>query len=216
MITFDIETIPTDDPTIIAEIAATITHPKTMSKAETIAKWVEEEKPKAVEETVSKTSFDGTYGRICCIGWAVDHDEPMAICSANEREVIETFLAAVHSAADIAGHTFVGHNITSFDLRFLWQRCIINRIKPSSSIPFSAKPWDRAIGDTMTMWNPERERRISLDRLCKALGVTSSKDDMDGSKVWDTYQAGEYDKIAAYCKDDVSATRECYLRMIGS
>lgn len=215
MIAFDIETIQTDDPVIIAEIAATITHPKTMSKAETIAKWAEEEKPKAVEEAVSKTSFDGTYGRICCIGWAVDRDEPMAICSANEREVIETFLAAVREAHNMAGHTFVGHNITSFDLRFLWQRCIINRIKPSTSIPFAAKPWDKAIGDTMTMWNPERERRIGLDRLCKALGVPTSKGDMDGSKVHKTFLAGELDKIARYCKDDVAATRECYLRMIG-
>lgn len=215
MIIFDIETIPTDDPDVIKEIAASITHPRTMSKAETIAKWEADEKPALVEDAVRKTALDGTYGRICCIGWAVDRDPPMAVCGPAETEMIETFMDAVRAASGMAGHTFVGHNVAGFDLRFLWQRCVINRIKPSTSIPFAAKPWDKQIGDTMTMWNPERERRISLDRLCRALGVKTSKGDMDGSKVYDAFRAGEYDRIRDYCMADVSATRECYLRMLG-
>jgi predicted PolB exonuclease-like 3'-5' exonuclease len=63
------------------------------------------------------------------------------------------------------------------------------------------------------MWNPSREKRVSLDRLCKILGVPTSKGDMDGSKVAETAAAGEWDKIARYCEGDVIATRACYLKM---
>ena len=77
----------------------------------------------------------------------------------------------------------------------------------------TAKPWSDSINDTMLMWNPERERRISLDRLCKVLGVPTSKGEMDGSKVWDAYQAGEYEKIATYCATDVEATRKVFHRL---
>ena len=116
--------------------------------------------------------------------------------------------------SSIVAHSpnIVGHNV-AWDLRFLWQRFVVNGIAPPNwlRVAVKAKPWD--ISDTMTMWNPDRDKRISLDRLCRILGVPTSKGDMDGSKVWDAYRAGEIDRIAAYCRADVEAVRECYRRM---
>ena len=37
---------------------------------------------------------------------------------------------------------WIGHYITGFDLRFLWKRFIVNRIKPAVRIPYDAKPWE--------------------------------------------------------------------------
>ena len=207
-ITFDIETLPTNDAGIIADIAAGIKSPGNLKKAETIEAWERDEKPGAVLEAVKKTALDGTFGRICCIGFAVD-DEPVECSFGNEEDVLRNFFRWLNGAARISDYTdrqsaiFVGHNVLSFDLRFLWQRCVVNGIRPPAIIPFNAKPWDGKVFDTMTAWNPARERSISLDKLCRALGVPSSKGDLDGSKVAEYWQAGRHNEVSAYCMDDV-------------
>lgn len=216
---FDIESLPSDDSGIIADIAAGIKPPGNLKKAETIEAWERDEKPAAVLEAVRKTGLDGTFGRICVIGMAVN-DEPVECTFGNEDDVLSNFFRWLESAARISDYTerqsavFVGHNILSFDLRFLWQRCVVNGIRPPAVIPFNAKPWDGKVFDTMTAWNPERERRISLDKLCRALGVASSKGDLDGSKVAEYWQAGRHHEVAAYCMADVEAVRQCHKRML--
>lgn len=52
--------------------------------------------------------------------------------------------------------------------------------------------------------------RVSLDTLCKALGVDSPKGDMDGGKVFDAWLLGEHGRIAAYNLADAKATAECW------
>lgn len=221
ILTLDIETIPTSDPEIIAEITAGILPPKTMSKAETIAEWEKEDKPGLVAEAIKRTSFDAAFGSICCIGVAVDQEKPEAFCSAFESWVLDSAFDWITEHVKIkyrGGSTseavvVVGHNLLDFDLRFLWQRAVINRTSMPSCLPRNPKPWDKTVADTMRMWNPDSGKRISLDRLCRALGIKTSKGDMDGSMVADAAARGEYDRIAAYCCEDVVATRECYLRM---
>ncbi len=219
LITLDIETLPTEDAEVIASITESITPPGNISKAETIATWNLDKKPEAVKQATLKTSFDGTYGRILCIGWALDNASPSHLIG-EEATVLGGFMDALLPVMPQSrleqSAIFCGHNLSGFDLRFLWQRCVINKIVMPATLLTAcrAKTWDKAIADTMLMWNPERERRISLDRLCKALGVPTSKGDMDGSKVYETYLAGDLDKIAAYCEEDVIATRECYRRMM--
>jgi len=223
----DIETIPTEDVAAMAEIAAGIKPPGNIKKADTIAAWEANEKPAAVNEAVRKTSFDGTYGRIIVIGYAIDDAEPVAL-TGPELSILSQFASDISSAMRLnyesqcdrptgeACVIFIGHNLVGFDLRFLWQRAVINQIILPAQLlkACKAKPWDAIVADTMMMWNPERERRISLDRLCKALNVPTSKGNMDGSKVYDTFKAGNIERIAQYCRDDIAATRECYKRLI--
>ena len=216
---FDSETIPTADPVVIAGIGAGIKPPGNLKKSETIEAWERDEKPAAVLEAVRKTGLDGTYGRICCIGFAVD-DEPVECSFGNEEDVLRNFFRWLEGAARISDYTdrqsavFVGHNILSFDLRFLWQRCVVNGIRPPAIIPFTAKPWDGKVFDTMTAWNPERDKKISLDKLCRALGVPTSKGDLDGSRVAEYWQAGRHQEVAEYCVADVEAVRQCHRKMV--
>lgn len=220
-ITFDVECIGSDDPETVAEIAATIKPPGNLKKQETIDKWLAEDKPAAVAEAVKKTCFDGSLGKIVCIGWAIDDAEPETCWDYTEDGIIDEFFNAVRDASKLHYHggitktapVFVGHNISGFDLRFLWQRCVVLGIKPPTTIPFKAKPWDSSIGDTMIMWNPERDKKIKLDTLCKALRVPTPKDSMDGSHVWDYVRAGRIEEVAAYCRGDVEAVRACYRKM---
>lgn len=209
----DIETIGTSDESVIAEIAKGITPPKNYSKAETIAAWEENEKPALVADAVAKTSFDGGLGRIICIGYSPnDNDVYCTPVTDNEQELLLELFGTIERNAPV--EKIIGHNIT-WDLRFLYQRCVFHTLKPPPLLHrvMHAKPWDSEIGDTMLMWNPERDKKISLDKLCRILGVCSSKGELDGSKIGQAYKDGRLDEIAQYCKGDVEATRECYRRL---
>lgn len=205
----DIETIGSDDPAVAKELEATITPPRTMTRAETIEKWKVEDRPALVAEAVKKTAFDGAWGRIICVGYAIDEGPVRTKHEGIEKQILVDLF---HATSHLDGAQVVGHNVT-WDIRFLWQRAVINQVPRPRWLrsAVKAKPWE--IEDTMLLWNPDRERRTSLDKLCKALGVPTPKGDLDGAKVADYFKAGRIEEIAAYCAADVSAMRECHARM---
>lgn len=217
----DIETMPTADPAFIEEIAGGISPPKSYKKAETIAAWERDEKPALIEEALARTALDGAFGRVCAIGWACD-DGPVEIwCGTDEHDVIRGFFEAVRRIEFVDGHsrdiTWIGHNVHSFDLRFLWQRAVVLglRMPGTLRIALNARPWGGLSGvlDTMTFWNPERDKRISLDRLCKVLGIPSPKAEMDGTMVCAAMQAGEVEKVREYVRGDINAVRAVHQRL---
>jgi len=211
----DIETLPTSDESVIADIAKGITPPGNISKAETIAAWIAEKKPAAVNEAVKRTSFDGLYGSIACICWAqdglcVEQTDP----AHSERDLIADFFADIEERTLHKGDVqFVGHNIAGFDLPFLKHRAIIHGLKPPHTLirAMNAKPWGDTIADTMLMWSADREKRVSMDKLCKAFGIPG-KGDFDGSMVAETWPV-DPQKVISYCVEDVKRTREIYKRM---
>ncbi len=207
----DIETIPTDDEGKIAEIAASITPPKTMSKAETIAAWEVNDKPKLVADAVAKTSFSGALGKVCCIGWAWGDFEARSTIGADEREVIQAAFERIGGSDRRGIVTVVGHYVAGFDLRFLMQRAIVLGIRLPAWFPRDPKPWGLEVFDTMTAWAGARDT-ISLDNLCKALGIPG-KDGIDGSMVADMWRRGELGAIASYCRDDVERVRNVHRKM---
>lgn len=212
----DIETIPTSAPAHIAEIAQGIKSPANMSKPETIAKWEAEEKPKAIDEAVSRTSFNGAYGRVCCIGWAWGDDEPHYLVMGDdmtEEELIELAVRLINNRRP-EGYdrpSIIGHYVADFDLRFLWQRAFVNGVQMPDWWPVDPKPWSKEVKDTMMMWAGAKGT-ISLDNLCKALSVPG-KDDVDGSMVAEMWANKEYQRIGEYCAADVERVRSCYRKM---
>lgn len=205
----DIETVPCDDPAVIEEIAATITAPGNYKKAETIATWEQHEKPRIIEEVVGRTSFDGGYGKIVCVCFAIENGEVWKMHNDSEYDLIADVFFTLKNFTDV---TFVGHNIT-WDLRMLYQRAVVHGIKPPPPLlrAMHAKPWELA--DTMTLWHPDRDRKISLEKLCKILKVESPKSEMNGSMVAQYYKEGRIEEIAEYCRRDVEAVRACYKRL---
>lgn len=213
IITFDIETIPTQNSDVINTIASDIKPPATYKKPESIAEWEATQKQSAIDEAVAKTSFDGAYGQICCIGWAVN-DEEVSSATGSEEVIIKTFfeyLISGYNPSNSLRPIFVGHNVSAFDLRFLFQRAVILGIKPPAFIPFNTKSWDEHIFDTMTYF-AGYGNRISLDKLSKALGL-EGKTGITGADVWPMYQAGKINEIAEYCRHDVELTRQVYKRL---
>lgn len=204
----DIETIPEQNEGSMARIKETLSPPGNISKQESIDKWWKEKAPAAVEEKYLKTSFDGTYGEILCIGVAIDDNAPVVIAGSTEAETLKGFYDIMEK---VNTPLFIGHNILKFDLPFIRHRSIINRVKPTVVIP-DARFNNQDFYDTMQAW-AGYGNFIGLDRLCAALGIESSKGDLDGSKVWEYVQAGRHQEVYDYCKRDVSVTREVYKRL---
>lgn len=210
---FDIETIPTQSLEIRQKIADEIKPPAVMKKAETIAAWVAEQKQDAINEAIAKTSFDGAYGQICCIGWAINGGEIQSAIGT-EPEIIRQFydaISAEYQPSQDMRPQFIGHNVSDFDLRFLFQRSIITGVKPPHFIPFNSKSWDDRIFDTMTYF-AGFGNRISLDKLSKVLGF-DGKQEVTGADVWPMYQKGLINEIAEYCRHDVELTRQVHMRL---
>jgi len=213
----DIETRPATSETIRAYIASTIKPPATFKKAESIAEWHKEQAPAAIDEAVSKTGLDGAFGHVCVIGYQFEDGLPQVVYGLDEAEVLTRFNTMLDNDIPRAMHSavrVVGHNVLSFDLRFLVQRHMVNGIPPHPIINAAAnsKAWDNKAYDTMTQF-AGYGNRISLDKLCMALGVESPKGDIDGSMVGQYVADGRIVDVAAYCLKDVAATKACYQRM---
>ena len=109
---------------------------------------------------------------------------------------------------------FVGFNVLDFDLKFILQRSVVNRVAPSRSISFR-RFQQEPVYDVMREWEGWSTRdSISLDTLSRALGMESPKSGgVDGSQVYDFYLAGRLQEIYDYCLRDVRVTRAIYRRM---
>jgi len=130
-----------------------------------------------------------------------------------EAQALRDFLNLM-SDFDSECDEIVGHNIIGFDLPFIFQRCLANNI--------AAKPFVnlgeynvRGVFDTMRGWWLGGRQRVGLDDMAWALGFESSKtSEVEGSKVFDLYQAGKLAEIREYNLNDVRVTRKVYERMI--
>jgi DNA polymerase elongation subunit (family B) len=232
----DIETIPTQRQDVCDYLSTSLRDdtmkameavcaPSNYKDADKIAQYIADKKAALqaefadkLKEKIDSTGLDGSFGQVFCVGWAVDNDQPSTSYGMNEREVLEDFARLLNATIPISERhatTVIGHNVSSFDLRFLSQRFIVHGIRPPMVIAraAAAKPWEiDRVFDTMIQWAGVGGR-ISLERLCLALSLPSPKGELDGSKVWQYVQDGKHDEVARYCERDVETTRTVHRRM---
>ena len=205
---FDIETIPADEK--FREIAVGLSLKKKLAK-EHKTRISKPKTSQALEKLYRESAISGDLGRIFCIGYAMG-DGPVEIIKGDEVAILKNWWQLA-DRADL----FIGHNIMEFDMRFIFKRSIVNKIKPSAkhlNLSF-ARYRNYPIYDTMREWEKWSTSFISLDTLAKALGLESSKNDgIDGSQVFDFYLAGKHQEIFDYCMRDVELTRKIYKLMV--
>ena len=216
---FDIETIPSQDPAVKAELRDAVTAPAQYKKPESIAEWLKENRDSEAEAAWLKTSFDGGLGQIVCIAWQIDEGAVRSLqvedlSPAAERRLLVDWFASLRSAHS-GGHgtrpVLIGHNVAGFDIPFVWKRAFVHGVKPPLWFPRNPKPWAETVFDTMTAWAGDRDR-ISMDKLCRALGIPG-KGDISGADVWPMVQAWRLDEVAAYCRADVQRTKAIHDRL---
>ncbi|WP_443092504.1 ribonuclease H-like domain-containing protein [Basfia succiniciproducens] len=205
----DIETIPTQNPDYQNYVCENLKAPGNYKNADAIEKWLEENKG----EAVNKTALDGAFGEIVVIGVAIDDEEPVLFyredwqSADRETDILTRFnnYLREHANKSTSAPQFIGHNITKFDDRFIFQRSVVNGVKPYYTTG------RQNTYDTMTEW-AGYGGTVSLDKLCKVLDV-EQKGDIDGSKVWQYVQDGKINEVAEYCAKDVERVRRIYKRM---
>lgn len=223
----DIETIPAQNPAIRQQLEADAQAEKALIKAPAnykdeakIAEYIAAKSAEIdadIENRWRKTALDGAYGQIVACALACGDGRIESASDMNEREMLDwinNMMAGMTQGYQLP--VFVGHNISGFDLKFIFQRMVINQIKPHKNIPFFAKPWDDCIFDTMVKWAGVGNR-VSLDKLCKVLNIdvkgSEIGEEIDGSKVWDFVKAGRLDEVETYCAGDVARVRKIHKLM---
>lgn len=160
------------------------------------------------DEYVKMTALSGEWGRIFCIGYAIDHSPPQVLCEREEDMLVKFWNLAKDA------ERFIGHCILEFDLPFIYRRSSVLKIEPSVWLTPAKR--DVMVHDTKLLWkwwNKGAHVRSSLEHLATYFGLPSPKAGMSGKDVYDYYLRGRLDEILDYCKKDVDTTREIYKRL---
>jgi len=195
---------------------------KFTSKDDMIARWekeLAETKSADVAQALwEKTSFNPDVAPIACIcidsfgcslEFTVDsygdelcmlvafHNHINDICSKNGELIYKP--------------NFIGHNLAKFDMPFIWKRSVINSVKTCEGVKWNDANHGYNCYDTMIAW-AGYGNRISADNLSKLLGIKGKTEGMDGSLVYDTWQA-DPQKVIDYCHDDVAMVKAIHERL---
>jgi hypothetical protein len=209
----DIETLPTENPFVLDRIRKSITAPSQYKKPESIAQWMADNLEAETVLAASKTALDGTWGRIACIGWAIDDGPVMVTQYGTEADTLDCWATDlqeyVRQSDDPRWYTrlnWVGHNLINFDLRFLWQRSRVLNIK--LDFPLPVEKFSKNVYDTMVEWCGYGKYVKQTD-LELAFGIERD-DKITGAEV---ATASPFE-IAQHCQEDVRCLREIYRRMV--
>lgn len=231
-VVLDIETYRTRNQKVIDEIEAEVTNqepgnkPRNIPKDEWEAKkqmWhTDEGRELRLKKALDKTAVDVLKAEILVIVAMEDGEEPEvfeAMASQGEREALKEFTDWADDRIARAT-TWVGHNISSFDLSVLLNRFRALRVNPTYNFPeWTGRYWKGRVFDTMKMVpNNDGLGLVSVENVCMAYGVKSPKGihklpdgtPLEGAMVGKAFEAGCFDLIMKYCADDVVAERELY------
>lgn len=178
------------------------------------------------QDNYLKTALNGDFGKILCIGYvdedtkgnlkydALGWDKDNNRFYNDEKRLLIEFWELLRNFQTKTDR-IVGHNIFDFDLKFIYKRSVINRVRPTIEFSF-ARYQSRPIFDTMSEWEKwSYGAKPSLDSLAKIIGLPSSKENgVDGSKIFELYTANQHKLIYDYCLQDAILTRNIYKRMV--
>jgi len=226
-VVIDAETYRTRDEAVIRglEQEAMAKRPNTNTRKELKLTWdTEAEIMRRVEEALAKTSTDVLLAEILCVCVKADEDACVIQLSGMGKFCqTECLKNTAFSLSDITGPDtiWIGHNIAGFDLPLLLNRFRRHGVTPPEHFPvFTGRRWMGRVFDTMLRTPCQNSLGyVSLEDVCRAYGLPSAKSTMwngapmDGSRVGEAYEAGEYDLILEYCAADVWIEEQLYQRM---
>jgi 3'-5' exonuclease len=160
------------------------------------------------DEKYRKRAVHSLECEIICMGYAFDDDTPKVIFGT-DYEIVKGLDSLLSQFGDQRhAITFVGHNIKEFDLKLFYHRAIKYKLR---DLLFHLQMLSKEnVFDTMDEWAFFSYREFtSMDDILTFLGM-EGKGDIDGSKVFDLYLAGEFKKIYHYCMDDVKKVRKLH------
>ena len=174
------------------------------------------------EEFYERAGIWAEFGKIICIsvGYFVEvqNKKQLRLTSFfgdDEHQILTDFKVLLETYFTKKSHVLCAHNGKEFDFPFITRRMIINQIElPHKLNLFGKKPWEVPHLDTLEMWKfGDYKQYTSLKLLTAILGISSPKDDIDGSEVANVYyKEKNLQRIVTYCEKDTIAVAQILLR----
>ncbi len=176
------------------------------------------------EEIYQRAGIYAEFGKIVVVslGWMFGNEKNRklrvtTLADQDEAKLLGELIPILQKVED-TNSVICGHNIKEFDIPYICRRILVNDLKLPSVLDVSSmKPWQTPYLDTLEMWKfGDRKHYTKLDLLAHIFDLPTSKDDIDGSQVYEVYyKEGDLERIAEYCEKDVVLTCQLYLKMEG-
>jgi len=174
------------------------------------------------EEFYERAGIWAEFGKIICIsvGYFVEvqNKKQLRLTSFfgdDEHQILTDFKVLLETYFTKKSHVLCAHNGKEFDFPFITRRMIVHQIElPHKLNLFGKKPWEVPHLDTLEMWKfGDYKQYTSLKLLTAILGISSPKDDIDGSEVANVYyKEKNIQRIVTYCEKDTIAVAQILLR----
>jgi uncharacterized protein YprB with RNaseH-like and TPR domain len=191
------------------------------------ALWIKKSKQfrapdQAADEVYERAGIYSEFGKIICISVGVIREKNpfsfrlKSFYGTVEKAVLSDFSAMISKFSKTNINAILcAHNGKEFDYPYIARRMIVNGlIIPEILDNSGKKPWEIKLLDTMDIWKfGDYKNYTSLELLTSILGISTPKDDIDGSMVSDIYyNENDLERIVRYCEKDVLAIAQVLLR----
>jgi len=173
----------------------------------------------------SRAGIYAEFGKIICISCGLiqgtGQEKKLALksfCGDDEKLLLHQFSEMLNRWCSEGNKFLCAHNGKEFDFPYLCRRLVVNHLPIPDILKLQGrKPWDVPHLDTLELWKfGDYKSYTSLNLLAHTLGIATSKDDIDGSKVHEVYwKEKNLSRIATYCQKDVVTVAQIFLRMTG-
>jgi uncharacterized protein YprB with RNaseH-like and TPR domain len=169
-----------------------------------IAERIRQAEENHVSDYIRNAALDALSGRILCIGYRIEREEPSVLCSDADGEA--AMLRQWWKLLTDFERTprLVGFNVKPFDLPFLVKRSWKHRIQ----IPYwlrQGRYWNDLVVDLREVWQlGDNRAHGSLGAISRHLGLgEKSGNGADFANLWKTNRQAAID----YCLQDVRLTQ---------
>lgn len=167
-----------------------------------------------------KAGIFSEFGKIVCIVcWYESVSDNTffvkSFAGDDEKKLISEFLEMLNH---LSTYTLCGHNAKEFDIPYICRRATLHGlVLPKILDTRGAKPREVSHKDTMEIRSfGDRKNFTSLALLCELFGISTPKNDIDGSQVSKVYRKEKnLTRIMEYCQKDVIATAHVYHKLMG-
>jgi 3'-5' exonuclease len=176
---------------------------------------------KSSAEIFQRAGIYAEFGKIICISTGILRNQLLWIKSyygEEEKELLLEFSEMLEKANEKQFRFLCAHNGKEFDYPFLIRRMLVNGVQVPPILDLSGKkPWEVNHFDTMELWKfGDYKNYTSLELLAALFGITTPKDDIDGSDVARVYwEEHDLPRIVTYCHKDVKTIVNLFLRFQG-
>jgi DNA polymerase elongation subunit (family B) len=176
----------------------------------------------SASDVYNRAGIYAEFGRIICISAGFIYIEKgeravriKSFYGDDEKKILLDIKMMLKAFGERKDYSLCAHNGKEFDFPFIARRMLIHGIEVPDVLDVGGKkPWEVKFIDTMELWKfGDYKHYTSIELLSHIFGITSPKEDIDGSMVSDIYyNQKDISRIVSYCQKDVITVIQILLK----